>query len=179
MGRLTLAPMEAWDTVAVFPMLEQMAADEARAYPRQTDEDRKRAQSWLLDRIGAPDFGAFVVRDGHKAKGVVFGSIERRPFVQPSYFVEARLLYVAPSHRKRGIARRLAAAIVEWGRQKLGPDCAVEIMALPDMPACRMWQDAGFRPIGVRMAWVDAEGHARPDLPLAPSDTSGDTRAHG
>jgi hypothetical protein len=43
MSRLTLAPMEAWDTVHVFPMLEQMAADEQRPYPQQTPEDRKRA----------------------------------------------------------------------------------------------------------------------------------------
>jgi GNAT superfamily N-acetyltransferase len=179
MGKLTLAPMEAWDTVAVFPMLEQMAADEARPYPRQTPEDIKKSQSWLLDRLGAPDFGAFVVRDGHKAKGVIFGTLERRPFVQPAQFLEARLLYVAPSHRKRGIARKLAAAILEWGRSKLGPDCVAEIMALPDMPAYPMWAETGFRPIAVRMAWVDAEGQARPDLPLAPSDHSRETRAHG
>ena len=179
MGRLTLAPMEAWDTVAVFPMLEQMAADEARPYPRQTPDDIKKSQSWLLDQLGLPTFGAFVVRDGHKAKGVVFGTLERRPFVQPAQFLEARLLYVVPSHRRRGIARRLAAALVEWGRSKLGPGCVTEITALPDMAAHAMWIAAGFHPICTRLAWIDEHGQARPGLPLAPSDQSRDTRAHG
>lgn len=179
MGKLTLAPMEAWDTVAMLPMLEQMAADEARAYPRQTPQSVARVQSWLLDQLGRPHFGAFVVRDGHKAKGFVWGTLETRPFVEPAQFVEARILYVAPSHRKRGIARKLAAAIVEWGRARLGPEAVVEIMALPDMPAYPMWLEAGFRPIGVRMAWVDDAGQARPDVPLARPTDSRESRAHG
>ena len=179
MGKLTLAPMEAWDTVHVFPMLEQMAADEAVPYPQQTADDRKHAQSWLLDQLGRPDFGAFVVRDGYKAKGVIWGTIERRPFVQPSRFLEARLLYVTPSHRRRGLARRLAEAIVAWGRQRLGADCVTELMTLPNTPAAAMWAEAGFQPIGVRMAWIDATGQARPDMPLAPSRDSRETRAHG
>jgi GNAT superfamily N-acetyltransferase len=179
MGKLTLAPMEAWDTVHVFPMLETMAAEEARPYPRQTPEDLKRSQSWLLDQIGRPNFGGFVVRDGYKAKGVCWGRIESRPFVQPSHYLEGSLIYVAPSHRKRGVAVRLLTALLEWGRSQIGPECVLECTALPDMPAHQMWLDAGFRPVCARLAWIDEAGQARKGVPLARSDQSGDTRAHG
>jgi GNAT superfamily N-acetyltransferase len=179
MSRLTLAPMEAWDTVHVFPMLDQMAADEARPYPRQTPEDRKRAQSWLLDRIGAPDFGCFVVRDGQKAKGVCWGVIEPRHFMQPARVLDAKLIYVAPSHRTRGIGHRLLTALLEWGRARLGPGCVMEGMALTDGPALPMWVQAGWRPFLTRIAWVDADGQPRTDAPLAPSTESRHARAHG
>jgi GNAT superfamily N-acetyltransferase len=169
MSRLTLAPMEAWDTVHVFPMLEQMAADEQRPYPRQTPEDRKRAQSWLLDRIGASDFGAFVVRDGQKAKGVCWGVIEPRHFMQPARVLDAKLIYVAPSHRTRGIGHRLLTALLDWGRERLGDDAVMEGVALVDGPALPMWIAAGWRPVATRIAWVDADGQPRAEAPLAPS----------
>jgi GNAT superfamily N-acetyltransferase len=183
MGKLTLAPMEPWDTVALLPLLEQMAADEARMYPRQDPEDLAKVQGWLLDRLGSPGFGAFVMRDGFKAKGLIWGTLEHRPFVQPRDYLEARLLYVAASHRKRGIARKLAAALTGWARERLGPDAAIEIMALPDMAAYPMWKAAGFRTIGIRMAWIDEQGQVRPGIPLAPPRASRDTpermEAHG
>ena len=66
--------------VAESPMLEQMAADEARAYPRQTPESLVRLQGWLLDQIGRPDFGAFVVV-AVTAFGVLFlGGMSGRHF---------------------------------------------------------------------------------------------------
>jgi GNAT superfamily N-acetyltransferase len=172
MGKLTLAPMEPWDTVALLPLLEQMAADEARTYPRQTPESLAKLQGWLLDHLGRPDFAAFVVRDGFKAKGVVWGVLEYRPLVEPHDYLDARLLYVAPSHRKRGLARKLCAALAGWARAEKGPDVAIELMALPDMQAYPMWKAAGFRTIGIRMAWIDEQGQVRPGVPLAPPRTS-------
>jgi GNAT superfamily N-acetyltransferase len=179
MSRLTLAPMAAWDTVHVFPMLAQMAADEARTYPRQTPDDQKRAQSWLLDQLGRPDFGAFVVRDGQKAKGVCWGVIEPRYFMQPSRVLDAKLIYVAPSHRTRGIGHRLLTALLGWGRERLGPEAVMEGVALHDSPALAMWLAAGWRPVYTRIAWVDAEGQPRDRAPLAPSDPARQHRAHG
>lgn len=176
---LKLARMEPWDLIAVLPMLQQMAADERRPYPAQDPEDVARVQGWLLDQLPRQDFGAFVVRDGHKAKGVCWGTIEYRPFVHPERYLDGRLIYVMPSHRKRGVAARLLTALYEWGRSMLGPGCVLECKALPDMPAHQMWLEAGFRPVYTRLAWVDAEGHPLPHPPLAPPKPVRDTRRMG
>ena len=164
---LKLAPMAPYDLIAVLPMLQQMAADEARPYPAQTPEDVQAVQGWLLDQLGRPDFGAWVVRDGHKAKGFCWAVIDVRPFVRPSRYLDVRIVYVAPSHRRRGVAARLGAAVYAWGRERLGPECVLECSALPDMPAHQLWLDTGFRPVYTRLAWIDAQGRPLAHAPLA------------
>lgn len=176
---LKLAEMAPYDLIAILPMLQRMAADEARVYPTQTPEDVAQVQGWLLEQIGRPHFGGFVVRDGNKAKGVLWGTLECRPFVRPDRFVEARLLYVMPSHRHRGVAGRLLAALYAWGRARLGPECVLECNAIPGLPAHQLWLDAGCQPLYTRLAWIDAEGKPRAEPPLAPRKGVRDTRREG
>jgi GNAT superfamily N-acetyltransferase len=105
--------------------------------------------------------------------------IEPRHFMQPSRVLDAKLIYVAPSHRTRGIGHRLLTALLQWGRQRLGEDAVMEGVALVDGPALPMWVAAGWRPVYTRIAWVDAEGRPRDQAPLAPSTESRHARAHG
>lgn len=183
---LKLAPMAPFDLVAVLPMLRQMAEDEARAYPTQTPEDIAGVQGWLLDqlcdpitRLPNPDFGAFVVRDGNKAKGVIWGLIERRAFMSPPRILCARIIYVMPSHRRRGIAARLLAALLAWGRERLGPDCIMEGTTLPGSEAYRLWLEAGWKPVYVRIAWIGEDGKSLAHAPLALRKPARDTPRMG
>lgn len=175
---LKLAPMAPFDLIAVTPMLQRMAEEEARPYPQAVPDGPQRLQGWLLTQIGQPHFGGFVVRDGHKAKGVIWGTIEARPLAAPHQYVEARVLYVLPSHRRRGVAAKLVAALYTWGRERLGPGCVLECSALPG-PALALWVDAGCRPVYTRLAWVDAEGQPIAQAPLALRPVRRDTSAHG
>lgn len=176
---LKLAPMAPFDLIAVTPMLQRMAEEEARPYPRVRPDSPQRIQGWLLERLGTPWFGAFVVRDGNKAKGFIWGTVEARPLADPPAFVEMRVLYVAPSHRRRGVASRLIAAMFAWGRSVLGDECVFECDAVVGHPAYQMWVEAGGVPLTTRFAWVDSAGHARAGQPLALRPVRRDTSAHG
>jgi aminoglycoside 6'-N-acetyltransferase I len=124
--------------------LDDWVALRVALWPHESANDLRAQASDLIGR-GA-DAVTFLARDGG---GAAIGFAEatlRRDYVNgcatsPVGFIEG--LYVAPSWRGRGLARRLCAAIERWARDlgctELGSDTYVENVA-----SQRMHEALGF-----------------------------------
>jgi aminoglycoside 6'-N-acetyltransferase I len=109
-----------------------------------------RGQLWPGDELPAhmaeiaraladPHLFALIVRDGEAAVGFAEASL-RHDYVNgcdtsPVAFLEG--IYVAPGHRRRGIARLMVAAIAAWGEQRgcreLASDAGIDNLASQQM----------------------------------------------
>lgn len=107
------------------------------------DLDRA-ADRFLLAAADRADNFFVVATDGGVPAGYVYA--ERHPvrgvFQAPDY-VHVSDLYVAPEHRRKGIAQRLMQEVEQWTRaQGLS---VIELNVLQDNPARRLYQRLGFR----------------------------------
>jgi GNAT superfamily N-acetyltransferase len=88
----------------------------------------------------------FLAYDGEQAVGVVAGIQEQSAPAQERHVVS---FWVAPSHRRRGIAGLLLHAVVDWARQD-GAHLVTLWVVDDNEPATRLYQRHGFRPTGDR-----------------------------
>lgn len=130
-------------------MLEAYAA-QPEAFTSTPEERAARPMSWWLERTGAGGggdeiaFGAFVggalaaaaglAREGRaktRHKAVLFG------------------MYVAPAHRKLGLARRLVEAVVDHARALPGVDLLQLTVSEGNAAAIHLYERCGFVSYGV------------------------------
>ena len=164
MSRFAVVPMESWDLLAVTPMLKAWHQEQP-ATPPLPDDHHLRLQGWLLDRLGSPELGAFVIRDGAKAKGMTWGVLGHHDNNDGGMVLDWRAIYVQPHFRGRGFGHRMLTALLQWGRER-APGCVLEWFA--DGDAANHWASAGAVEVSRRFAWVDADGAPKAGLPLAP-----------
>lgn len=117
-------------------------ADSPGAFARTLDEERTRPEREWRNRAGgsyvavAPD-GSWV--------GMVGGLLE------PESPQQAHLvgMWVAPDWRRRGVARRLAAAVIAWAEASGATEIHLWV-AEANGSARALYDSLGFRPTGAR-----------------------------
>lgn len=75
---------------------------------------------------------------------------------------------VHPSYRRRGIARRLVAACVEWARERGAREVVLQVKAA-NAGAQALYASLGFRPLTTRTTWTRPAGAPRPAAPDSPA----------
>jgi ribosomal protein S18 acetylase RimI-like enzyme len=105
---------------------------------------RANAADWLRDGFGpGAGFSAFVAETGHAGAIVGMVTCSKRSVTGwggPVVFLQD--LFVEPDHRKRGIARALAARVAAYARDLGSP--IVELTVRADNPAQDFYQREGF-----------------------------------
>ncbi len=115
----------------------------------------------------SPPAGAFIVLR-ERGEAIACGGVKR---LEPE-IAEIKRMYVGPSHRGRGIARRLLAEL-EGQARRLGYAVA-RLDTGPDQPAARrLYESSGYRPIEpyndnpYAAYWFEKELQAAPPGPVS------------
>lgn len=107
----------------------------------------------VADLVGLIDGDRSVVLagvDGDVHVGLLVGYLAAfGPTRRPADFAELRTLYVAPSHRRTGLARALTDAFVEWARAGGAVEVHVSCYAANE-PARRLYESIGFAPRSIQ-----------------------------
>lgn len=101
---------------------------------------------------------------GGKPKGMVFGSIYRRPIGKPKLVGHCDLLYVDPAFRagkgERAVGMQLIRHLAVEAERR-APGCVLEGSYVPGTHGERLWPRLGLKPYVVWCAYVDDEGQPR------------------
>ncbi|QCB95135.1 GNAT family N-acetyltransferase [Cellulomonas shaoxiangyii] len=147
---VVIAPV-AWDDAAAVAVRRAMVAELA---PAQPVPDGGYARFGTASGAGAP--ATFLARVDDEPVGCV--TVRRAPAPWPDGWAEVQRLYVSPTGRRAGVARRLLAAAEDAARG-LGCTTAVVDAGIHQQAVIALYRSLGYRP--VRPA-VDAS--ARPDV---------------
>jgi GNAT superfamily N-acetyltransferase len=98
--------------------------------------------SRLASGVDSPSDLPLVAEVRGEAIGLAWGRIESDPDVATLY-----QMWVAPEHRGEGVGRLLVEAVIAWARAR---DARYLTLAVTcgDTPARRLYERAGFQPIG-------------------------------
>lgn len=115
-----------------------------------------RDESWWRERLSDPGRGAiFVAPDGEGLAGMA--GIRKLEGEKLSHNGMIWGVYVAPSHRARGLASQLVAACLEWAEAKRLKLVKLAVVATNEA-ALRCYEGAGFRAYGIDPAVIRYEG---------------------
>jgi len=137
---ITIREATAADWPEIFPFWTEIVADgETYAYPDGLSEDEAR-ELWLSDEH------AVVATD---ADGTVLGTAKMGPN-RPGRgrHVGTASFMVAPAARGRGVARQLAAYMIDWHRRQGFRAIQFNAVVETNLAAVHLWQDLGFRIVG-------------------------------
>ena len=113
-------------------------------------------RSVLAARLSAEGHLTVVAIDGDRTVGQCLAVVHRKADQAPDLYIDE--VGVAPSHRRRGIARALLADAVAWGREQ-GCETAWLVAGADDAPARALYDAAGW----------SAEPAVIYELPLTPA----------
>ena len=134
-------------------------ADTPAAFLRSLAEEQAFGDDVWRDRAAArDDRRVFVCHEGGDLVGTVVGLREGAD-------VYLAAMWVAPSHRRRGLGRELVERVVEWARA-LGTAAVVLEVNEALEPAVALYERAGFRPTGARRPLPTDPGHDAVELRL-------------
>lgn len=140
----TFAPHE-WRTYRYLRL--RALADSPEAFGRTLAEEKERPDAEWLARLRS---GAdtrwnlpLLAEVGGKPAGLAWGRIEEsRPEVANLY-----QMWVAPEYRRLGAGQMLLEAVIAWAREANARQLDLEV-TWGDRPAVRLYQRAGFEPVG-------------------------------
>lgn len=125
-------------------MLDELAAVPGSWVPRGFAPDwRERLSRFFADGITEGRQGWFVFRDG-TGEPVACASalIGETSMVQVERIATIGGVYVQPSYRRQGVARRLTEAAIEWARDN---GCTLVRLTAGE-PAAELYRSMGFTP---------------------------------
>ncbi len=145
----------AWEALRLYN-----ASLDSRIVPSPVSETEFKAG--LAEILSNPMSAAFVLAEGAGIAGFASGRIQRnQPDRLPEHHATVGYLYVAPSHRRRGLGRELFLAIAGWAGQR-GNVSHVEMPVLAsDTEAAAFWRALGFTPFIERL-WAPLDGASGP-----------------
>lgn len=109
----------------------------------------------ILGREGA---ATFVAEDSGTLVGFVRGVIElQQPDRLPERHASIGYLYVAPTHRRQGIGRRLFEAVAAWAATHDGVRHFEMTVLAKDDEAAAFWRQLGFTPF-IQRLWAPLPG---------------------
>ena len=134
-------------------------ADTPAAFLRSLAEEEAYGDDVWIGRAAArDDRRTFVCEDGGELVGTATGFREG----DDVYLVA---MWVAPSHRRRGVGRGLVGRVVEWAREQAARRVVLEVNARL-APAVGLYEQAGFRPTGGRSPLPTDAGRCALELEL-------------
>ena len=106
-----------------------------------------------------PTSAAFVAEDGQRMVGFVSGGLEsNQPDRLPEKFGTIGYLYVDPTCRRQGVARRLVEAMADWARVQHQVEHMEMSVLASDASAAAFWRSIGFAPFIERLWMPVASG---------------------
>jgi len=91
-----------------------------------------------------------VAEDGGEVIGMAAGHVHRPSTFSEEKAVELSSAYVRPSHRRRGVARRLTAEVARFARSRGVARVTLKTFA-QNAEALEAWERMGFEPRAVQM----------------------------
>jgi ribosomal protein S18 acetylase RimI-like enzyme len=108
--------------------------------------DTRASRRYWRRSISSPRKRLFVAAEGTEMLGAIgvdlIVSRHRMAHVRRRVYLHS--LFIAPSARRLGLARRLTRLALDWGRGRGATQARLE-MAAPNRPARRLYESAGFR----------------------------------
>ena len=94
-----------------------------------------------------PTSAAFIAEEGSRMVGFVSGGLEsNQPDRLPEQFATIGYLYVDPTCRRQGVARRLVEAMADWARVQHQVEHMEMSVLASDASAAAFWRSIGFAP---------------------------------
>ncbi len=126
----------------------ELAAYHARLDPAFTPSTGWRSSyaGYLATLVGRSDARVLVARADERLIGFAVGRIT----LLPPFFAQRRRgfiqdVFTHPDYRRRGIARRLVEALLDWLREQEVPSVELTV-ASNNAEAIRLWERLGFHP---------------------------------
>ncbi len=160
---ITIRPGRAEDAHGLYGAWESSRRNDAGHDPRivlqQVDQDDFVRD--YLARLDRPGSMSFVADDDGRVVGMASVALEASPPGRaPSQHATIGYLYVDPSHRRQGVARRLYEAVASWA-EKEGADHLEMTVLAANRDAAAFWQSIGFTPFIERL-YAPLERHPSP-----------------
>jgi len=156
MSEVKVRPAQIDDAESVFVAWQALrayyASVDRRIIPAPVGrEEFAAAYAALLAR---PVAASFVAIDGKRLVGFISGAIEQnQPDRLPERHVAVGQLYVAESHRRRGLGLQLFQAIADWASAQDGVSHFEMPVLAADAEAMSFWQSIGFSPF-IQRLWA-------------------------
>lgn len=131
--------------------------DEMASFGGHPIQDPNQTSNWfrvhISSHIKSPDH-LFLIADNLSTSTQPIGILEAsiagvHPLFLPRSSLHIHSVYIAPEHRRFGIARRLIEAACEWGREKGCEEANLNVLLLS--PAKALYEDLGFVPFQLEM----------------------------
>jgi ribosomal protein S18 acetylase RimI-like enzyme len=160
-GRILVRWAEDKDLTACMAMFEELNALQApwRVFPPRPGmpSDMQRHYRAALDD---PDAALVVAEDDGRVVGMAAGHVHRASSFSDDLAVEISSVYVAPTHRRRGIARALTAEVARFARDRGVARLTLRTFAQNE-EAVEAWRRMGFETRSLQMtAPADGVGDA-------------------
>ena len=133
-------------------MLEEMTSMGGHEVTK-ADEEWKRIQGMIEDGINSEDH-IYLLADVADPPRTSIGVVEAQVVTlgdvfEPKKILHIRSVYVLDNHRRKGVARALLKAVLDWGRSV---GCAeADLNVLSANPARALYEKLGFRTFRLKM----------------------------
>ena len=135
----------------------QALREHPEAFTSSFDEDVKKPLSATEQRIAGQDgnvfWGAFV--DG-EIRGMV--GLMREPRAKNRHSADIVAMYVAPELRRRGLARGLLQAAIDYARNEASVEQLVLTVTRSNQAAAKLYKAAGFVTFGLEPRAIKVDG---------------------
>jgi GNAT superfamily N-acetyltransferase len=148
--KLKVRRLQPSDLGGLARLLRDFFAEQKIEYPVMDNEEIEKQLLFIVSTLNDPRVLYLVALDGKKLIGWFFGEIITRAFGKPHTVGVARELYVVPSKRGRGVAKKLMDIAIRYAYQS-GAE-AIEQLGVPEKTQPR-WEKLGFRPYVVN-GWM-------------------------
>lgn len=136
-------------TDEILSKLLEFDADSQRTNFPDDRPNREETERRIRRELAEEPEGMHVVMDGTQVVGCLFLKARANPY-RGCRFLDLRNIYLVPSHRGRGISRRLLLRMEEYARAK-GCDYLFLGTSARNAVACRLFESFGFRTTRVIM----------------------------
>jgi GNAT superfamily N-acetyltransferase len=133
-------------------MLEETASMGGHRVAK-ADEEWKRIQGMIEDGINSKDH-VYLLADVGDPPQIPIGVVEAQivtlgDVFEPKKVLHIRSVYVLDNHRRKGIARALLRAVLDWGRSVGCAEAGLNVLSRN--PARTLYEKLGFRTFGIKM----------------------------
>ena len=157
---VVIRPTRASDSPALYESWQTMRTHNAGVDPRivlatVSEQDFADATAAILER---DESASFVAEEEGRLVGFITGGVEaNQPDRLPERHVTVGYLYIDPSARRQGVAKRLVGSFAEWAKTQDGVSHLEMTVLAADTEAAAFWREAGFTPF-IQRLWMPLDG---------------------
>jgi histidine triad (HIT) family protein len=180
---ILIRPLEATDAQAYHPLRERALREHPEAFGR-TDGEIDPVEAWGRRLAAHRDSNLEVIIGAFRHDRLI-GTVGcyREPWRKLRHIGHIWGLYVAPEHRRDGVARRLMLAVVDHVRGWADLDAVTLDVTTVNISARALYRTLGFRTVGIKPRSLKHAGRYYDEeqmmLDLTPAPASGDGDRRG